>query len=83
MVVAKLQPVTFRKSEQEHRLDLLGGGSIEFWSLVDPDSSRGRKYRAVTINEAGLMKNLSYAWNNVISANTYRLQGRGDVRLHA
>ena len=67
MVVAKLQPVTFRKSEQEHRLDLLGGGSIEFWSLVDPDSSRGRKYRAVTINEAGLMKNLSYAWNNVIS----------------
>jgi hypothetical protein len=57
MVVGKFQPITQKKSEQEHRLDLLGGGSIEFWSLVDPDSSRGRKYKAVTINEAGLMKN--------------------------
>ena len=75
MVVAKFQPITAKKSEQEHRIDLLGGGSIEFWSLVDPDSSRGRKYRAVTINEAGLMKNLAYAWNNVISPTLIDMRG--------
>ena len=71
----KLQSVTVRKSEQEHRLDLLGNGSVEFWSLVDPDASRGRKYYRVTVNEAGLIRNLLYAWNNVISQQLVDMRG--------
>jgi hypothetical protein len=75
MMVARLQPVTLRKSEMEHRLDLLGGGSIDFWSLDNPDASRGRKYKRVTVNEAGVAKNLEYAWNNVIRPCLIDLKG--------
>lgn len=72
---ARLQPVTLRKSEMEHRLDLIGNGSIEFWSLDNPDASRGRKYKRVTVNEAGVAKNLDYAWNNVIRPTLIDMRG--------
>lgn len=75
LMVAKLQPVTIRKSEQEHRLDLIGGGSIDFWSLDKPDSARGHKYKRIVINEAAIVKGLEYAWQNVIRMTLADLRG--------
>ena len=61
-----LKPVTTQKSEQNKRLDLIGGGSIEFWSLENPDAGRGRKYATVVIDEAAMVRNLEDAFENNI-----------------
>jgi hypothetical protein len=63
---ATLAPVTRDKSEQEKRLELLGGGSIELWSLDSPDASRGRKYATVVIDEAAMISTLEQAWQQSI-----------------
>jgi hypothetical protein len=63
---ATLAPVTRDKSEQEKRLELVGGGVVDLWSLDSPDSGRGRKYAMVVIDEAALVANLSEAWQQSI-----------------
>jgi hypothetical protein len=57
-----LQPVTSAKSEQQHRLDLAGGGSIECWSLEDPDAGRGRRYARIVVDEAAMVRELEHVW---------------------
>lgn len=59
-------PVTAFKSETEKRIELYGGGVIDFWSLEDPDSIRGRKYKRAVVDEAAVVRNLQYAWLKVI-----------------
>lgn len=61
-----LQPVTVRKNESEHRLELRGGGVVEAWSLDNPDAGRGRAYAAIVIDEAALVANLDRAWQESI-----------------
>lgn len=61
-----LKPVTTTKSEQNKRLDLIGGGVIEFWSLDNPDAGRGRKYATVVVDEAAMVRNLDDAFENNI-----------------
>lgn len=61
-----LTPITVQRSVQEHRLELLGGGVVEMWSLDDPDPARGRKYRRVVIDEAAMVRNLADAWQMAI-----------------
>ena len=56
------------KSEQEKRIEFITGGTIEFWSLEDPDASRGRMYAAAFVDEAAHARHLQYAWENVITA---------------
>ncbi len=71
-----LRPVTARKSEQEHRLDLITGGVIEFWALdKDPECSRGRKYARVVIDEAAKVRYLMRAWLESIRANLADYEG--------
>jgi len=60
------QPVIARKNEQEKRIETISGGSIDFWSLEDPDASRGRKYAQAIVDEAAHARHLEYAWENVI-----------------
>lgn len=62
------QEIIRYKNEQEKRLEFYPSGSIDFWSLEDPDAGRGRRYAAVFINEAAHARHLKYAWENVISA---------------
>jgi hypothetical protein len=62
----QLKPMIARRSIQERRLELLGGGVIDFWSLDDVDAGRGRRYKRVIINEAGLVKSLWDTWNYAI-----------------
>lgn len=61
-----LQPVTRKVSEQEHRLELITGGTIDCWSLDSADTARGRKYARVVIDEAAIVGNVLDAWRNVI-----------------
>lgn len=61
-----LVPVTTKVSEQEHRLELITGGTIECWSLDSADTARGRKYARVIVDEAAMVGGLLEAWRNVI-----------------
>ena len=60
--------VTAKKNEQERRIELITGGVIECWSLEDPDSARGRKYKRVLIDEAAKARYLQDAWEQTIRA---------------
>lgn len=43
--------ITF-KNEQVNQIEIVTGGKIDFWSMQDPDSGRGRKYKLAIIDEA-------------------------------
>lgn len=74
-ISALLLPVTARANAADHRLELITGGYIDFWSLDNPDSARGRKYMRVFINEAAMVRELEYAWTHVIRATLADYQG--------
>lgn len=61
-----LEPVTAHVSKQDHRLELIGGGSYDLWSLDNPDAARGQKYAAADVDEAAMIPDLEEAWNAVI-----------------
>lgn len=56
----------FTKNEQEHRLTVPGGGSIECWSMDSPDPGRGRKYHGIVVDEAGLVPKLSHVFHTAL-----------------
>src|SRR3990167_9532923 len=70
-----LAPVITRRSASELRFDLLGGGSIEFWSLDKPDSIRGKKYKRFIVNEAGFVPKLLDIRNYIIMPTLIDYQG--------
>jgi len=70
-------PLITVKSEVEKRLEMVTGGSIDLWSLEDPDSSRGRKYKRIIIDEAAKVKKLDEAWTQTIRPTLADLQGDG------
>ena len=70
-----LAPVIERRSISEMRLELLGGGVIEFWSLDKPDSIRGKKYSRFIVNEAGFVSNLMDIRNFIITPTLIDMRG--------
>lgn len=74
-LVQILKPITAQKSEQNKRIDLVTGGSVEFWSLDNPDAGRGRKYATVVIDEAAMIKRLEEAWEQNIQPLLLDYQG--------
>jgi hypothetical protein len=60
--------VTLRKDEQLKQIRLIGGGVIDFWSMEDPDSGRGRKYHRVVLDEFAKAKKNKQAWEQTIRA---------------
>lgn len=54
------------KSEQLKQIELVGGGLIDFWSLDDPNSGRGRKYARVVVDEVAMIKRFKEAWQQTI-----------------
>jgi hypothetical protein len=74
-IVETCDPITLKKSEQENRIELYGGGVIDFWSLDNPNSCRGRKYKKVVIDEAAVILHLKEAWTKVIRATLTDLKG--------
>lgn len=74
-----LAPALSGVSEQEKQLRLVTGGVIDMWSLENPDSARGRRYKRVVVNEAGLVPNLIDVVNLVIRP--MLVDFRGDIWL--
>jgi hypothetical protein len=63
-----LRDVVATKNEQLKQLRLITGGVIDMWSLDDPDSGRGRKYRRVVVDECEKAAKLEQAWKGTIRA---------------
>ena len=71
-----LTPIIRRRSEVDKRLDLVTGGSVEFWSLNNnPNAGRSRKYRRAIIDEAAKAANLKEAWEQAIRPTLSDLRG--------
>ena len=70
-----LAPVTRDRSEQEKRLELMGGGVIDLWSLDSADSGRGRKYSVVVVDEAAMIPSFQEAWQQSIRPTLTDLRG--------
>lgn len=70
-----LQPITKQVNAQEHRLELVTGGIIDMWSLDSPDSTRGRKYKRVVVDEAAMVPNFQEAWQAAIRPTLTDYQG--------
>jgi hypothetical protein len=60
-----LGPVIANLNQQERRIELHGGGSVEMWSLDSPDAGRGRAYAVVVIDEAAMVPNLEQSWQSI------------------
>jgi len=63
-----LGPATLRMDRVERRLELVTGGSIDFWSLDSVDAGRGRRYDRVVIDEAAIVRDLAPCWQETIRA---------------
>lgn len=73
-----LAPVTVRRSEQEKQLQLIGGGSIEFFSLDGPDAIRGKKFARFIVNEAAFVPNLLDIFNLIVRPTLIDYKGSAD-----
>ena len=71
-----LRPVISKKSEKEHRLELVTGGSLDMWSMESIDSARGRKYHIVVLDECAMDNNLVDHWFGVIRPTLIDYEGR-------
>lgn len=61
-----LADVIVSKNEQTKQMRLVTGGVIDFWSMDEPDSGRGRKYARVVVDEAEKARKFREAWNQTI-----------------
>jgi predicted phage terminase large subunit-like protein len=61
-----LEPAIVETNVQERRIEIVGGGSLTFWSLQDPDGPRGRKYALALIDEAAKVRKLRDTWTRTI-----------------
>lgn len=70
-----LHEVIVKSDFQEKRIELMGGGVIDFWSLDAYDSIRGRKYKRFVIDEAASCPYLEQAYTKVIRPTLTDMQG--------
>src|SRR5262245_1646531 len=74
---AVVAEVIIDKSEQEHRLQLYGGGTIECWSTDTGDPARGRRYAIAVVDEAAMIPHLNDVWGQAIRPTLADFQGTG------
>lgn len=61
-----LAPVITKTNSTERRIELITGGTIDFWSLDNPETIRGRKYHLAISDESAATPNFEKAWNEVL-----------------
>jgi hypothetical protein len=59
-------PAISKKNEQLKQIETITGGVIDFWSMEDPNSGRGRKYHRVIMDEFAKAKRNKEAWQETI-----------------
>jgi len=59
-------PAIKKKNEQLKQIETITGGVIDFWSMDDPNSGRGRKYHRAILDEFAKAKNNKEAWQETI-----------------
>lgn len=69
------RPISTKLNAQERRIETVTGGVLEFWSLTDPDSVRGRKYARAILDEAAMVRDLTRAWNEAIRPTLADMEG--------
>jgi hypothetical protein len=74
-LVWSLKSVTASVNQQEKQLRLITGGIIDCWSLDQPDAGRGRKYKRVVVDEAGIVRLLQESWQEAIRPTLTDLKG--------
>ena len=70
-----VQSITYSINEQEKRIELIGGGEINMWSLDAPNALRGNKYKRIIIDEAEIVPGLKDTWERVLRATLTDLKG--------
>lgn len=60
------QGVVNRADSQQRRIETRFGGSLDFWTLEEPDGGRGRRYGLVIVDEAAMARHLKDAWEQAI-----------------
>jgi len=73
-ILTSLQSLISRKHDNQ-RIELITGGSIEFWSLENPLAGRSRKYKVAIIDEAAFNRNLWQSWTEAIRPTLTDLKG--------
>lgn len=64
------------KNEQIKQIELITGEPIDFWSLSDIDSGRGRKYGLIIVDEVAKIKRFQEAWQNTLRPTLADYQGK-------
>lgn len=64
-----------KKDEQLKQIQFHGGGKIDFWSMEEPDSGRGRRYHRAIVDEAAKAKKFKQAWTATIRPTLTDFQG--------
>lgn len=72
-------PIIKEKSETVKQLIFINGAKVDFWSMEDPDSGRGRKYHRVVVDECEKAGKFKQAWEESIRATL--TDYRGDAYL--
>lgn len=72
-----LRPVTGHVDGVDKRISLITGKDalVDFWTLDNPDSGRGRAYKRVIVDEAAIIRHLRYSWEEVIRATLTDFEG--------
>jgi hypothetical protein len=73
-ILTSLQSLISRKHDNQ-RIELITGGSIEFWSLENPLAGRSRKYKVAIVDEAAFNRNLWQSWTEAIRPTLTDLKG--------
>jgi hypothetical protein len=73
-----LKPIIRSRNKSERRIELMTGGSIQFWTLDDPDAGRSHKYKRVVIDEAAKARHLEKGWLESIRPTLTDLKGDAD-----
>jgi len=63
---AVLRNAILRADSQQHRLEVMTGAALDFWTLEKPDGGRGRRYGLALVDEAAMARHLEEAWTAAI-----------------
>ena len=65
-IVEDFASVIVAQNKTDKFISFIGGGQLEFFSLENQDAGKSRKFSTVIIDEAELVKDLEYSWEQAI-----------------